>query len=111
MMGDHEQGLAFVKNVAIDQHLLRRNRQFDLLEITAARPDLLGIGIDENTAIVIQGDEFEIIGESYVVIYDNQKQIDSGGDFYFLGAGDRFNLATREAYRGERNLERVVERQ
>ncbi len=110
MMGDHEQGLAFVKNVAIDQHLLRRNRQFDLLEITAARPDLLGIGIDENTAIVVQGDEFEIIGESYVVIYDSQKQIDSGGDFYFLRAGDRFNLATRETSRDERNIERVVEK-
>jgi cyanophycinase len=110
MMGDHQQGLAFVKNVAIDQHVLRRNRQFDLLEITAARPDLLGIGIDENTAIVVHGDEFEIIGESYVLIYDNQRQIDSGGDFYFLGAGDRFNLATREALRGERSIERVVER-
>jgi cyanophycinase len=110
MMGDHEQGLAFVKNVAIDQHVLRRNRQFDLLEIVAARPDLLGIGIDENTAIVVHGDEFEIIGQSYVLIYDNQRQIDSGGDFYFLGVGDRFNLATREALRGERSIERVVER-
>ena len=110
MMGDHEAGLGFVKNVAIDQHLLRRNRQFDLLEITQARPELLGIGIDENTAIVVQGDEFEVIGQSYVVIYDHQRQIDSGGDFYFLSVGDRFNLATREAFRGDQNIERVVER-
>ena len=110
MMGDHEAGLGFVKNVAIDQHLLRRNRHFDLLEITQARPELLGIGIDENTAIVVKGDEFEVIGQSYVVIYDHQRQIDSGGDFYFLGVGDRFNLATREAFRGDQNLERVVER-
>lgn len=110
MMGDHEAGLGFVKNVAIDQHLLRRNRHFDLLEITQARPELLGIGIDENTAIVVKGDEFEVIGQSYVVIYDQQRQIDSGGDFYFLGVGDRFNLATREAFRGDQNLERVVER-
>ncbi len=110
MMGDHEAGLGFVKNVAIDQHLLRRNRHFDLLEITQARPELLGIGIDENTAIVVKGDEFEVIGQSYVVIYDQQRQIDSGGDFYFLGVGDRFNLATRQAYRGDQNIERVVER-
>jgi cyanophycinase len=110
MMGDHEAGLAFVKNVAIDQHLLRRNRHFDLLEITRARPDLLGIGIDENTAIIVQGDEFEVIGQSYVVIFDNQRQIDSGGDFYFIGVGDRFNLATREAFRGDGAVERVVER-
>ena len=110
MMGDHEAGLGFVKNVAIDQHLLRRNRHFDLLEITQARPELLGIGIDENTAIVVKGDEFEVIGQSYVVIYDHQRQIDSGGDFYFLGVGDRFNLATREAFRGDQAIERVVER-
>lgn len=110
MMGDHEQGLAFVKDVAIDQHLLRRNRQFDLLEITQARPELLGIGIDENTAIVVMGDEFEVIGQSYVAIYDPRRQIDSGGDFYFLAAGDRFNLATREAFRGDQRIERVVER-
>ncbi len=111
MMGDHEVDLGFVKDVAIDQHLLARNRPFDLLEITAARPELLGIGIDESTAIVVQGDEFAVIGESYVVIYDNRVKIDSGGDFYFLRAGDRFNLATRKGYRGERRLERVVERQ
>jgi cyanophycinase len=110
MMGDHEAGLGFVKKVAIDQHLLRRNRHFDLLEITQARPELLGIGIDENTAIVVKGDEFEVIGQSYVVIYDPQRQIDSGGNFYFLGVGDRFNLATREAFRGDRNIERVVQR-
>jgi cyanophycinase len=109
-MGDHEAGLGFVKNVAIDQHLLRRNRHFDLLKITQARPELLGIGIDENTAIVVKGDEFEVIGQSYVVIYDQQRQIDSGGDFYFLGVGDRFNLATREAFRGDQSIERVVER-
>ena len=111
MMGDHEVGLGFVKNVAIDQHLLRRNRQFDLLEIIEARPELLGIGLDENTAIVVQGDDFEVIGESYVVIYDNTRQVDSGGDFYFLGAGDRYNLATREAFRtGPMPLQRIVER-
>ncbi len=111
MMGDHEVGLAFLKNVAIDQHLLRRNRQFDLLEITAARPELLGIGLDENTAIVVQGDEFEVIGQSYVAIYDNARQIDSGGDFYFLSPGDRYNLATREASRMGRRpqpLDRIV---
>ena len=56
MMGDHDEGFGFLKNTAIDQHLLRRNRQFDLIEIIEAWPELLGIGIDENTAIVVQGD-------------------------------------------------------
>lgn len=113
MMGDHEEGFGFLRNVGVDQHLLRRNRQFDMLEVMEAMPDLLGIGIDENTAIVVQGDEFEVIGESYVVIYDTGAQIDTGGDFYFLAPGDRFNMATREARRPAntaRPLDRVQRR-
>ena len=49
-----------------------RNRQFDLTEIIEAHPELLGIGIDEDTAIVVQGDKFELIGKSYVAIYDRR---------------------------------------
>ena len=113
MMGDHEEGFGFLRNVGIDQHLLRRNRQFDMLEVMEAMPDLLGIGIDENTAIVVQGDEFEVIGESYVVIYDSGARIDTGGDFYFLAPGDRFDMAAREARRPAntaRPLDRVQRR-
>ena len=102
MMGSHEEGFGFVRNTAIDQHLLYRNRQFDMLEIIEARPELLGIGIDENTAIVVQGDRFEVIGESYVVIYDNQSMLDSGGLFYFLAPGDQYDMAERQAYRPAR---------
>ena len=105
MMGSHEEGMGFLRNTAIDQHLLYRNRQFDLLEIIEARPELLGIGIDENTAIVVQGDRFEVIGASYVAIYDNRSTLDSGGLFYFLAPGDQFDLAERKAYRASRNME------
>jgi cyanophycinase len=99
MMGDHEVGFGFLKNTAIDQHVLRRNRQFDLIEIIEARPELLGIGIDENTAIVVQGDRFQVMGESYVLIFDNRKLVGEDGRFYFLAPGDRFDLSTREATR------------
>ena len=113
MMGDHEEGIDFIHNVAIDQHLLRRNRQFDLLEVIEAKPELLGIGIDEDTAIVVRDNQFEVIGESYVVIYDAERMIDSGGQFYFLEPGDRYNLVTREAFRPQQALqplERIVEK-
>ena len=112
MMGDHQEGLAFVKDVAIDQHLLMRNRQFDLIEIIEAHPNLLGIGIDENTAIVVQGDRFQVMGQGYVAIYDHNARLDSGGLFYLLAPGDRFDLATREAFRMQMRpepFERVTE--
>jgi cyanophycinase len=99
MMGDHEEGMAFLRQTAIDQHLLMRNRHFDLIEVIEAHPDLLGIGLDENTAIVVSGDSFSVIGQGYVAIYDHQRLLDSGGKFYFLAPGDRFNMSTRQAMR------------
>ena len=112
MMGDHEVGLGFLKGVGIDQHLLRRNRQFDMLEVIRAKPELLGIGIDENTAIVVRGDRFEVVGESYAVIYDANATLDSGGLFYFLAPGDRYDMAARQAFRpggSEEALGRMTE--
>jgi cyanophycinase len=112
MMGDHQEGFGFVKNVAVDQHLLARNRQFDLIEIVQAHPELLGIGLDEGAAIVVQGNQFEVIGTSYVVIYDSTKTVHGFGPFYFLQSGDRFNLKTRtpsQRRRSERALDKLVE--
>lgn len=105
MMGDHEQGFAYIENVAIDQHLLKRNRQFDLIEIVEAHPELLGLGIDEDTAIVVEGDQFEVIGQGYVAIYDYNQLVGSGGQFYFLAAGDRFNMKERQPLRPEDDSE------
>ena len=99
MIGDHLEGMSFLRNVGIDQHLLKRNRHFDMIEVIEKYPELLGIGIDEDTAIVVQGDEFEVMGQSYVVIYDNKRIIPPSGKFYFLTPGDRYNMKTREASR------------
>lgn len=99
MIGDHTEGLGFLKNAAIDQHLLRRNRQFDMLEVIDKHPQLLGIGIDEDTAIVVEGDRFDVIGKSYVVVYSNKPVVGSNGRFYFMGSGDRFDMKERKATR------------
>ncbi|HTH24185.1 MAG TPA: cyanophycinase [Vicinamibacterales bacterium] len=99
MIGDHTQGLGFLKNAAVDQHLLRRNRQFDMLEVIDKYPDMLGIGLDEDTAIVVEGDRFDVIGRSYAVIYSNKPVAGASGRFYFMGAGDRFDMKARKATR------------
>jgi cyanophycinase len=99
MIGDHVVGFGLLKHSAIDQHLLRRNRQFDLIDVIAKRPELLGIGIDENTAIVVEGDRFDVIGQGYVAIYDAKHSTRPPAKFYFLAPGDRFDLVTREATR------------
>lgn len=100
MMGDHEEGFSFLPGTAIDQHLLKRNRQFDLVEIISAKPELLGIGIDENTAIVVEKDQFEVIGQGYVAIYDkmlwDNKTMGNDGKFFLLSKGDIYNWKTRQ---------------
>ncbi|MFD2933292.1 cyanophycinase [Spirosoma flavum] len=106
MIGDHTQGFDFIHNVTIDQHFLRRNRQFDLIEVIKTRPELLGIAIDEGTAIVVQQNTFDVIGNSYVGIYEAGQianstkypsgQNSSGGPFYFLGKGQKFDLQARK---------------
>lgn len=106
MDGDHTKGLAFISNIAIDQHLLARNRHFDMFEILENHPNLLGIGLDENTGIIVQKDIFEVIGESYVAVYDGTRwsaerdtiyELPSGSkEFYFLGKGDQYDLQHRQ---------------
>ena len=106
MMGDHQEGFSFLKNVAIDQHVLARNRQFDMFEILKKHPELLGIGIDENTAIIVQGNQFEVVGENYVLVYDGKFWSREGSDlknlpekaniFYFLRNGDKYDLSNRK---------------
>ena len=98
MAPGYEKGFGYLRGVAIDQHLLTRKRQDDLLRVIARHPDLLGIGIDENTAIVAEGDRFEVIGMSKVAVYDRKYKPRKAGEpqYYFLNPGDRFDLARRQ---------------
>ena len=93
MAKGYEQGFGHLKSVAIDQHIIPRHREEDLVAVIEAHPELLGLGIDESTAVVVHGDRFEVIGKSVVGIYDGQ---DHGGKrYYFLNKGEQFDLKER----------------
>lgn len=106
MIGDHTEGFSLIKNIAIDQHIISRNRHFDMFEVIHKKPELLGIGIDENTAIMVQKNIFEVIGEHYVAIYDKTrwseerdtfiKLTKNTKEFYFLKPGQKYNLPERK---------------
>ncbi len=105
MMGNHEAEFGFLSNSVIDQHVLARNRQFDMFEILDVYPELLGIGLDEKTALLIHGDTAEVVGPSYVLIYDGSMWQKDVGDpyptkenekkFYFLKKGNIYDLRNR----------------
>jgi len=65
-------GLAFMKNTSIDQHVLVRNRQFDLIPMMESNTSLLGMALDEATAAYVQRDSIQVVGRSYMMIFDHQ---------------------------------------
>jgi cyanophycinase len=63
-------GLGLWPEVLIDQHFLKRQRDNRLISAVLDRPALVGVGIDEGTAVIVHGDAFEVIGRSSVVVID-----------------------------------------
>lgn len=110
LIGDHQRGFGFIANSAIDQHVIPRKRQAGLIEVLADpegkmeksfnRQTLLGIGIDEATAIVVRQDEFEVIGkrDGVVLIYDPTcwtAQTTDSDKYLTLSSGAKYNLKLR----------------
>ncbi|OLC83835.1 MAG: cyanophycinase [Acidobacteria bacterium 13_1_40CM_4_65_8] len=100
MAPGYEEGFGLIKGVAIDQHMLTRNRQDDLEEVVAKHPDVLGIGLDESTAIVVRGQQFEVTGASKVAIHDGRivkgAQERHGKKYFFMAPGERYDLTKLE---------------
>ncbi|HQZ68251.1 MAG TPA: cyanophycinase, partial [Planctomycetaceae bacterium] len=58
----YERGFAFLPGTAIDQHFSQRGRQPDLIPVIRRHPKMLGIGLDEGTAIVVRGTQVDVLG-------------------------------------------------
>ncbi len=87
------QGFDLLPDSIVDQHFLRRNRMGRLASMLKKHPELVGIGIDEKTALVVRGRQLSVVGESYVVACapatkDRPERID------FLKPGDTTDLDT-----------------
>lgn len=102
-------GLGLIRDVIIDQHFAERGRIGRLLGAVAQNPRVLGIGIDEDTAIVIEGARFRVVGAGAVYVVDGatvgHSNIAEGGrqdalsmfgvSLNVLSFGDCFDLETR----------------
>lgn len=92
MAEGYERGFNYLPGVAIDQHFFTRKRQADMAGLVGTFPQLVGIGIDENTAVVVRGSVLEVMGKSKVAVFDHRKG-GSEKDYEELSAGARFDLA------------------
>jgi hypothetical protein len=92
----YEKGFAYLRGVAIDQHVIARERLSDLADsIIPKFPNLLGLSEDEGTAWIVRGDTGTIVGPSKAFVYGSREANDPGKPFVTLFPGDRFNLAER----------------
>lgn len=66
-------GFGFVSSAVIDQHFLKRSRVNRLLGVLADRPKLIGIGIDEGTAFILEGERWSVLGRSFVLVCEVDK--------------------------------------
>ena len=103
-------GMGFLPDVVIDQHFAQRGRLGRLVTALLLQPAVLGFGIDENTAILVSGDELEVIGENAVTVIDESEKLHDnidgrlkdeglaicGAKLHILPHGYRFNLKTRQ---------------
>lgn len=96
MAKGHEEAFGFLRNTAIDQHIIARHREGDMRAVIDAHPDLLGLGIDEGTALIVQGDRARVIGPSKVAVTDHAFTPGTDGKrYFFLNPGDTLDLVTR----------------
>lgn len=82
------QGLGLWPAVIVDQHFLKRKRQERLKSAVLTHPTLVGIGIEESTAIFVNGGEFEVVGAGPVTIYDARATTSPAPEAQTSGPGD-----------------------
>lgn len=99
LIGDHQEGLGFLRSSGIDTHVAQRGRDLDLIQLLEAEPELLGLGLDEDTFVVVEQNELRVEGDFEVHIHDRERWPEDGPDedkLLSLTAGQRFDLGTRD---------------
>jgi cyanophycinase len=121
---DTDIGLGLLSQAVVDQHFSERRRLPRLLSTLAMRPDLLGVGIDEDTALVIErGEGIEVIGKGSVTLVDpsqmqtNVDDLDAlepiemlGVQLHMLPAGHRYSVKSVDRGVRSMRLRRAIER-
>ncbi|MBC3539958.1 cyanophycinase [Rufibacter sediminis] len=82
-------GLEFLKNVAIDTHFLTRGRIVRMTQAICTNPECIGIGLEEDTAILVtDGGNIEVVGSGLVTVVDGMAMTET--NIYAIENGQPF---------------------
>lgn len=88
-------GFGLLTNSTVAPHFAQRQYERGLKATIAAHPDLLGIGIDEATALIVHGSQIEVLGEGHVKLYDGRDH--HGQDCFTLSPGEKSEFSKLNA--------------
>lgn len=93
MTEGYDRGFGFLPGVAIDQHFTQRDRIDDMAQLKKAFPDLIGLGVDESTALIVRGSTMRVVGEHNVTVFDNHSAGSAQtAEFAVLKSGERYDF-------------------
>ncbi len=102
MAAGHERGFGFLPGVAIDQHFAQRNRFADMASLVKRYPQVLGIGIDEATALIVKGGIAEVRGPGKVHFFDRSPDaVKTDLGYLSVPSGKAFDLDKRSVLERE----------
>jgi cyanophycinase len=99
-------GMGFIPELIIDSHFIRRGRFGRMAEAIARFPKLIGVGLAEDTGLIIKNGSFEVLGSGMVILFNARKAkhnnhaiLEKGTSMslvnlktHILASGDRFNI-------------------
>jgi len=106
-------GMGLSNTIVVDQHFNERNRLARLLSAVSYNPSLIGLGLDEDTAAFIDGENvFTVVGSGAITVidptnieYSSMAEAKAGEaltlldlKMHILAAGSRFDIDERQAY-------------
>lgn len=105
-----KEGMAFIPELIIDSHFIRRGRFGRMAEAVARYPKLIGVGLAEDTGVIIKDNTFEVIGSGMVILFNARKAkhnnhhlLEKGTPMsltnlktHILANGDRFNIIKKK---------------